>query len=206
MTFSASLSHSLLPFIPLSSFSPSLDPPTMPSTIPAPVQSGSTLVDEKCHVLLSSPTIEALPNSNTGSTVGGALGGVLFLLLLLSLVGVYYRRKQQTLRSSYYANLYLRCRYVQKPPMQHLLEPTKLQDRGRDKWGYTQAMREQSPKPSAESPVGTHSILVYGRPDVCTPDSPNLQGTCSPYMSDGCYDIVPDSDPQTAISEVGAIG
>ncbi|XP_076607415.1 nectin-3-like protein isoform X1 [Chaetodon auriga] len=128
------------------------DPPTMPSTITAPVLTGSessTLVDERGHVLLSSPTLEALPESNLGSIVGGAVGGALFLLLLLSVVGVCYLRKQQTLHGNYYTKQYLGPSDLQKAPTQHELHPTKAgssshhQDHDREEWGDRQLKHER---------------------------------------------------------------
>ncbi|XP_068187000.1 nectin-3-like protein isoform X2 [Antennarius striatus] len=120
------------------------DPPTMPSTITVPVLTGSpssTLVDETGPVLLSFPTLEALPESNLGAVVGGAVGGALFLLLLLSLVGVCYLRKQQTFHGNYYTKQYLGPSDLQKAPTQHELHPTKAgsssqhQDHDREEWG-----------------------------------------------------------------------
>ncbi|XP_042286958.1 nectin-3-like protein isoform X1 [Thunnus albacares] len=128
------------------------DPPTMPSTITAPVLTGSassTLVDDKRHVLLSSPTLEALPESNLGSIVGGAVGGALFLLLLLCLVGVCYLRKQQTFHGNYYTKQYLGPNDLQKAPAHHELHPTKgrgssyHQDHDREEWGDRELKQER---------------------------------------------------------------
>ncbi|XP_071775234.1 nectin-3-like protein [Centroberyx gerrardi] len=128
------------------------DPPAMPSTITAPVLTGaasSTLVDDKRHVLLSSPTLEALPESNLGSIVGGAVGGALFLLLLLCLVGVCYLRKQQTFHGNYYTKQYLGPTDLQKAPAQHELHPTKAgggpyhQDHDREEWGDRELKQER---------------------------------------------------------------
>ncbi|XP_034060116.1 nectin-3-like protein isoform X1 [Gymnodraco acuticeps] len=128
------------------------DPPTMPSTITAPVLTGSassTLVDDQGHVLLSSPTLEALPESNLGSIVGGAVGGALFLLLLLCLVGVCYLQKQQTFHGNYYTKQYLGPNDLQKAPTQHELHPPKAgssshrQDHDREEWGDRQLKQER---------------------------------------------------------------
>ncbi|KAM9846391.1 nectin-3-like protein [Aulostomus maculatus] len=164
------------------------DPP-MPSTITAPVLTGSasaTLVDDKHHVLLSSPTLEALPESYLGSIVGGAVGGALFLLLLLSLVGVCYLRKQQTFHGNYYTKQYLGHNDLQKASTQHELHPTKAgssthhQDYDREEWGdrelkhdrrlhcsyngeeypangYTRAMRESKHHNSPKNPHQEHT-------------------------------------------------
>ncbi|KAK5887914.1 hypothetical protein CesoFtcFv8_016470 [Champsocephalus esox] len=128
------------------------DPPTMPSTITAPVLTGSassTLVDDQGHVLFSSPTLEALPESNLGSIVGGAVGGALFLLLLLCLVGVCYLQKQQTFHGNYYTKQYLGPNDLQKAPTQHELHPPKAgssshrQDHDREEWGDRQLKQER---------------------------------------------------------------
>lgn len=109
----------------------------------------STFVDEKGHVLLSSPTLEALPESNLGSIVGGAVGGALFLLLLLALVGVCYLRKQQTFHGNYYTKQYLGPNDLQKAPTQHELHPTKAgsssyhRDHDREEWGDRQLKHER---------------------------------------------------------------
>lgn len=128
------------------------DPPTMPSTITAPVLTGSassTYVDEKGHVLLSSPTLEALPESNLGSIVGGAVGGALFLLLLLCLVGVCYLRKHQTFHGDYYTKQYLGNNDLQKAPTQHELHAAKAgssshkRDQDREEWGDRHLKQER---------------------------------------------------------------
>ncbi|XP_076024772.1 nectin-3-like protein [Genypterus blacodes] len=129
------------------------DPPTMPSTITAPVLTGaasSTLVNDKRHVLFSSPTLEALPDSNLGSIVGGAVGGALFLLLLLCLGGVFYLRKQQSFHGNYYTKPYLGPTDLQKAPTQHELHPTKAgssssyhQDHDREEWGDRELKHER---------------------------------------------------------------
>uniref|UniRef100_A0A3Q3EBM2 Nectin cell adhesion molecule 3b n=1 Tax=Labrus bergylta TaxID=56723 RepID=A0A3Q3EBM2_9LABR len=141
------------------------DPPTMPSTITAPVLTGSassTVVDEKGHVLLSSPTLEALPESNLGSIVGGAVGGALFLLLLLCLVGVFYLRKQQTFHGDYYTKQYLGNNDLQKRE------------------------RRLHNNYNGEDPRQARNTRY--------PRSPKPQGNGSPYMSDDCYDSGPEGD------------
>lgn len=152
LCFSISLPSSLFPPPLPPILLPSLDPPTMPSTITAPVLTGSassTLVDEKGHVLLSSPTLQAIPESNLGSIVGGAVGGALFLLLLLCLAGVFYLRKQQSLHVNYYTKQYLGTNDIQKAPTQHELHPTKSgssskrQDHDREEWGDRQLKQER---------------------------------------------------------------
>ncbi|PWA22727.1 hypothetical protein CCH79_00002058 [Gambusia affinis] len=128
------------------------DPPTMPSTITAPVLTGSsssTFMVDKGHVLLSSPTLEALPESNLGSIVGGAVGGALSLLLVLSLVGVCYLRNPQTFHGSYYAKQNHGTSDLQKAAGQHELRPTKAgggastRDHDREEWGDRELKQER---------------------------------------------------------------
>ncbi|KAF3841202.1 hypothetical protein F7725_007064 [Dissostichus mawsoni] len=163
------------------------DPPTMPSTITAPVLTGSassTLVDDQGHVLQSSPTLEALPESNLGSIVGGAVGGALFLLLLLCLVGVCYLQKQQTFHGNYYTKQYLGPNDLQKAPTQHELHPPKAgssshrQDHDREEWGDRQLKQERDRRhqgnreeaatrtSSRISTVNPLSSRVHSRPEV----------------------------------------
>uniref|UniRef100_A0A8C3AFH5 Nectin cell adhesion molecule 3 n=1 Tax=Cyclopterus lumpus TaxID=8103 RepID=A0A8C3AFH5_CYCLU len=188
------------------------DPPTMPSTITAPVLTGSasTLVDDKGHVLLSSPTREALPESNLGSIVGGAVGGALFLLLLLCLVGVCYLRKQQTFHGNYYTKQYLGPSDLQKAPTQHELHPTKAgssshhQDHDREEWGdqeypsngYTRAMRESSHHSNQQDHQREHTQYSSPRQARCAKNShsPKPQRNGPPYLSNDCYDSGPEGD------------
>ncbi|KAG7516335.1 nectin-3 isoform X1 [Solea senegalensis] len=203
------------------------DPPTMPSTITAPVLAGtasSTLVDDKGQVLLSFPTLEALPERNLGSIVGGAVGGALFLLLLLSLVGVYYLRKQQTFHGNYYTKQYLGPSDLQTAPTQHELRPTKAggssnhRDQDREEWGDCQLKHERDRhhhsnyngevyppngytramrESSQHSRQQNHQIehSQYSSPRKAKyPHSPKLEGNGSPYLSDDCYDSGPDGE------------
>uniref|UniRef100_A0A8C7WY76 Nectin cell adhesion molecule 3 n=1 Tax=Oryzias sinensis TaxID=183150 RepID=A0A8C7WY76_9TELE len=202
------------------------DPPTMPSTITAPVLTGyssSTFVVDKGHVLLSSPTLEALPESNLGSIVGGAVGGALFLLLLLCLVGVCYLRKHQSFHGNYYTKQHAGNSDLQKAPAQHELRPTSSckQDQDREEWGdrklnhdrdrrlhssyngeeypvngYTRAMREsshQSPQQNYH-----HEHAQYPSPQhprsARYPQSPKPLGNGSAYLSDHCRDRVAEGD------------
>ncbi|XP_057676827.1 nectin-3-like protein isoform X1 [Corythoichthys intestinalis] len=160
------------------------DPPTMPSTITAPVLSGSsssTLVDDKLHVRLSSPTLQALPDSNLGTVVGGAVGGALFLLLLLCLAGVCYLRKQQSFHGDYCAKAYPGPSDLQKAPGEarepHAVKAgvgsgsQRRKDHDREEWGghelerhrgydgdeypsngYTRAMREGGHHSNRQNP------------------------------------------------------
>ncbi|MED6264715.1 hypothetical protein CHARACLAT_017576 [Characodon lateralis] len=203
------------------------DPPTMPSTITAPVltsSSSSTFVVDKGHVLLSSPTLEALPESNLGSIVGGAVGGALSLLLVLSLVGVCYLRKPQTFHGSYYTKQNHGPADLQRAPGQHELRPTKAsnsaynRDHDREEWGdrelkhehrhneyngekypingYTRAMRESGRLNHQQTHHQENVQFSSPQRARCTryPHPSKPQGNGYPYLSDDRYDNGADGD------------
>ncbi|XP_061818150.1 nectin-3-like protein isoform X1 [Nerophis lumbriciformis] len=190
------------------------DPPTMPSIITAPVLSGSssTLVDNKLRTNLSSPTLEALPEGNLGTVVGGAVGGALFLLLLLFLVGVCYLRKQQTFHGDYYAKQCPGPSDLQKAPSkQHELNATKAgsgahhhQDQDQEEWGgrelkhhsgdeypsngYTRAMREGGHHSNQQNPQQGHTQYCSPQQQPRRPrytHSPKPIRNGSPYLPNG---------------------
>ncbi|XP_015235154.1 PREDICTED: nectin-3-like protein isoform X1 [Cyprinodon variegatus] len=199
------------------------DPPTMPSTITAPVLTGSsssTFVVDKGHVLRSSPTLEALPESNLGSIVGGAVGGALSLLLVLSLVAVCYLQKPQSFHGSYSAKQNHGPADLQKASEKHELRPTKAggggscsRDHDREEWGdkhrynefngekypvngYTRAMRESGRLNHQQTPRQENAKV--SSPQRARgpryPHPPKLQGNGSPYLSDDCYDCGAEGD------------
>lgn len=195
----------------------------MPSTITTPVLTGSsTFVVEKGHVLLSFPTLEALPASNIGTIVGGAVGGALFLLLVLTLVGVFYLRKQQSFHGSYYAKHNLGPIELQKAPPQRELRPAKAggssrsQDHDREEWGdrelnrdrrhysnyngeqypingYTRAMRE-SGRLNHQQTENTQVSSPQRAREARYAHSPKPQRNGAPYLSDDCYDSGTEGD------------
>ena len=199
---------------------PPLDPPTMPSTITAPVLASSTLVDDRGGVLLGSPPLEALPESNLNSVVGGAVGGTLFLLLLLSLVGVYFLRKRQTFHENYQTQ-YLAHNHIQNAPTHHELRPAKAgsssfrRDHDWEEWGDRQLKRERDhcDYNGEECPPNGFTRALRESSHLCNQQNhqreqaqysippqarllhpPKPQGNCSPCQSDDCYDSGTDAD------------
>ncbi|XP_030638847.1 nectin-3-like protein [Chanos chanos] len=144
------------------------DPPstTMLSTTRAPMlKAGISAVapGEKHLVLLNSPTLAPLPEGSLGTVVGGAVGGALFLMLLLVLGGIYFQRQRRTFRGDYYTKQYLGPSDMQKPPQHYGGGPqrsssnTKFKssqgngticvDKDREEWGDF----EQDHSPSGRS-------------------------------------------------------
>ncbi|TRY97919.1 hypothetical protein DNTS_034143 [Danionella cerebrum] len=143
------------------------DPPsttTMPPTTPVRLLTAdisATAHGNKQRALITSPTLAPLHEGSLGTIVGGAVGGALFLLLLLILAGVYYQRQRLTFRGDYYTKQYHGPSDMQKPPQTHELQQvyskgspeTKLKvnqengkiypDKDREEWGDIN--RERSP-------------------------------------------------------------
>ncbi|CDQ92968.1 unnamed protein product, partial [Oncorhynchus mykiss] len=175
------------------------DPPTtsMPSTTPAPVLTGSasssTSVGDKQRVLFTSPTLAALPPANQlGTIVGGAVGGALFLLLLLVLGGVCYLRQRQTFRGDYYTKQYLGPSDMQKAPPQHELHPSKPANN----WGDRERNHERDRErlhlhPTSTTIMNSHNHREPER-QYTAPPHPLSNG--SPYLSDDCYDSGAEGD------------
>ncbi|KAL0973179.1 hypothetical protein UPYG_G00199970 [Umbra pygmaea] len=76
----------------------------------------------------TTPTLASLPDSSVGTIAGGAVGGILFLLLLLILGGVCFMRQRRTFRGDYYTKQYLGPTDMQKESQLDVLQPRELQD------------------------------------------------------------------------------
>ncbi|CAL8374238.1 unnamed protein product [Gadus morhua 'NCC'] len=107
-----------------------------PSTTAAPTTAaslhrdapGNSTAAGKRRTQLTSPTLASLPDSSLGTIVGGAVGGVLFLALLLVLAAVCCMRKRRTFRGDYYTKQYLGPSDMQKEAQLDVLQPHELQE------------------------------------------------------------------------------
>ncbi|XP_018614346.2 nectin-3-like protein isoform X2 [Scleropages formosus] len=108
-------------------------PPTTAttSTTPALILPGndfSNTAPANRRFQVSSPTLGSLPDSSLGAIVGGAVGGILLLVLILVLGGVCYMRQRRTFRGDYYTKQYLGPADMQKEPQLDMLQPHELQE------------------------------------------------------------------------------
>ncbi|KAG7471260.1 hypothetical protein MATL_G00122580 [Megalops atlanticus] len=186
--------------------------------------SSSTTPPNKRRAQFSSPTLASLPEGTLGTIVGGAVGGVLFLVLLLVLGGVCYMRQRRTFRGDYYTKQYLGPSDMQKESQLDVLQPHELQEVYGDGKGSQQDLK---PKPAGDGiypdyppdrkdreewgDTVANSTRRVPREDGYFPDrhSPSPRGVHqrgppvhtptavnngSPYLPEDCYDNGTDSD------------
>ncbi|RVE65050.1 hypothetical protein OJAV_G00131830 [Oryzias javanicus] len=123
-------------------------PPTTaaPSTTASPRRDTSrtdTAVDKR-RAPFTSPTLASIHENSLGTIVGGAVGGVLFLVLLLILGGACFMRQRRTFRGDYYTKQYLGPSDMQKESQLDVLQPHELQEVYGDK--TSKGSQELKPK------------------------------------------------------------
>ncbi|KAJ8392114.1 hypothetical protein AAFF_G00079200 [Aldrovandia affinis] len=106
---------------------------TLPTTSrPPPADSSTGALPNRRRPELGSPTLASLTDGGLGTVVGGAVGGVLFLVLLLVLGGACYMQQRRTFRGDYYTKQYLGPADMQKESQLDVLQPHELQVYGDD--------------------------------------------------------------------------
>uniref|UniRef100_A0A8C6T141 Nectin cell adhesion molecule 3 n=1 Tax=Neogobius melanostomus TaxID=47308 RepID=A0A8C6T141_9GOBI len=95
---------------------------------PSRLTPGAGTAADQQRAQFSSPTLGTVPDSALGTIVGGAVGGVLFLVLLLILGVACYMRKRRTFRGDYYTKQYLGPSDMQKEAQLDVLQPHELQE------------------------------------------------------------------------------
>ncbi|XP_034024246.1 nectin-3-like protein isoform X2 [Thalassophryne amazonica] len=197
-------------------------PPTTaaPSTTASILHNTAGTTAGRRKALFTSPTLASLPDSSLGTIVGGAVGGVLFLLLLLILGGVCFMRQRRTFRGDYYTKQYLGPSDMQKESQLDVLQPHELQEVYGDK--TSKGSQELKPKLGGDIIYPDYNTEHKDRDDWANrgdvhmgltegnyyPDHYNTQNMhpCgppvhspvvnngSPYLPEDCYDNGTDSD------------
>ncbi|XP_064158897.1 nectin-3-like protein isoform X1 [Anguilla rostrata] len=194
---------------------------TLPTTAaPAPDDpSTGPLPNKRGPKSAASPTLASLTDGSLGTVVGGAVGGVLFLVLLLVLGGACYMRQRRTFRGDYYTKQYLGPTDMQKESQLDVLQPHELQEVYGDGSGKG-SQQDLKPKPGAGDDViypdypadhkdreewgdnaknGRRAQREEDRfPDHHSPNNVHPRGPAlnngSPYLPEDCYDNGTDSD------------
>ncbi|XP_073522773.1 nectin-3 isoform X2 [Phyllobates terribilis] len=98
-------------------------PPTAPQTHSA-YDAELTTNSRKFHIPAS--TMATLQDGNFGTIIGSVVGGCLFLILLIVLIGVIYHRRKQTFRGDYFTKSYIPPSDMQKESQIDVLQPEDL--------------------------------------------------------------------------------
>ncbi|XP_059370701.1 nectin-3-like protein isoform X1 [Carassius carassius] len=164
------------------------------------------------HAHFTSPTQASPPDSGLGTIVGGAVGGILILVLLMALAGAFYMRQRRTFRGDYYTKQYIGPSDMQKESQLDVIQPHELQDIYGDDSGN--GSQDLKPKPEGDiiypdypsdhkdmegwgdnlslQREGTYYSDHHNHHNV-NPSGPPLHNG-SPYLQDECYDNGTDSD------------
>ncbi|XP_061073311.1 nectin-3-like protein [Conger conger] len=195
---------------------------TLPTTaVPVPGHPSTGALPHKPSPKSGSPTLASLTDSSLGTIVGGAVGGVLFLVLLLVLGGVCYMRQRRTFRGDYYTKQYLGPSDMQKESQLDVLQPHELQEvygegsgkgsqqdlkpkpgdviypdypadhKDREEWGDNVKNNRRAQREEDYYP--DHHSPNNIHPRGPTVHSPTLTNG-SPYLPEDCYDNGTDSD------------
>ncbi|XP_077063555.1 nectin-3-like protein [Siphateles boraxobius] len=189
-------------------------PPTTTTTT-KPILPGTSLtitasINQRAH--FTSPTQASPPDSSLGTIVGGAVGGILILVLLMVLAGAFYMRQRRTFRGDYYTKQYIGPSDMQKESQLDVLQPHELHDVYGDDSGN--GSQDLKPKPEGDIIYPDYpndhkemeawsDNLSLKREDTyysdhhnhhnVNPSGPPLHNG-SPYLQDECYDNGTDSD------------
>ncbi|KAM4589777.1 nectin-3-like protein [Fundulus diaphanus] len=158
-------------------------PPTTaaPSTTASPVRhaSGTGTDVDRHRALFTSPTLASIHDGSLGTIIGGAVGGVLFLILLLILGGACFMRQRRTFRGDYYTKQYLGPADMQKESQIDVLQPHELQE----VYGDNMSKGSQELKPK----LGGDIIYPDYTPERKDRDDWNDRGDAHRGMKEGNY-------------------
>uniref|UniRef100_A0A671SKP9 Nectin cell adhesion molecule 3 n=1 Tax=Sinocyclocheilus anshuiensis TaxID=1608454 RepID=A0A671SKP9_9TELE len=148
------------------------------------------------HAHFTGPTQASPPDSGLGTIVGGAVGGILILVLLMVLVGAFYMRQRRTFRGDYYTKQYIGPSDMQKESQMDVLQPHELQD----VYGDDSGNGSQDLKPKPEGDIIYPDYPIDHKDMEGWEDNLSLQRESTYYSdhhnhhNDKCYDHGTDSD------------
>lgn len=203
-----------MPYFSLSEPPPTTAAPTTTTTtksiLPDTSLTITAPINQRAH--FTSPTQASPPDGSLGTIVGGAVGGILILVLLMALAGAFYMRRRRTFRGDYYTKQYIGPSDMQKESQLDVLQPHELHD----VYGNDSGNGSQDLKPKPEGDIiypdypndhkdmeawsdnlslkreNTYYSDHHNHHNV-NPSGPPLHNG-SPYLQDECYDNGTDSD------------
>ncbi|XP_062872570.1 nectin-3-like protein [Trichomycterus rosablanca] len=154
-------------------------PPTTPFAITtnAALPSSSSTSSSQLRARLSSPTLTSLPDGTVGTVVGGAVGGILILVLLLALAALCYLRQRRTFRGDYYTKQYMVPSDMQRDS--HELHNAFEDD-------SATSSQDLKPKPEADGDVSYHSYTKNEEWGSYYPENKKIN-TIAPLNDGGPY-------------------
>ncbi|XP_016534769.1 nectin-3-like protein [Poecilia formosa] len=153
----------------------------MAFTTASPIRyaSGTGTDVDRRRALFTSPTLASVHDSSLGTIIGGAVGGILFLVLLLILGGACFMRQRRTFRGDYYTKQYLGPSDMQKESQLDVLQPHELQEVYGDK--TSKGSQELKPK------LGGDIIYPDYTQERKDRDDWNDRGDCPRVTKEGNY-------------------
>nr|XP_057936776.1 nectin-3-like protein [Doryrhamphus excisus] len=186
---------------------PSTTASTSTTTSPHHTSGPGTAADQQ-RSPFTSPTLASLQDSTLGTIIGGAVGGLLFLVLVLILAGVCFMRQRRTFRGDYYTKQYLGPSDMQKESQLDVLQPHELQEVYGDK--TSKGSQDLKPKLGGDIIYPDYVLQSKDRNDWADregdyypdhyhgqnmhPCGPPVTNNGSPYIPEDCYNNCTDSD------------
>ncbi|XP_029433967.1 nectin-3 isoform X1 [Rhinatrema bivittatum] len=138
-------------------------PPTVPEPHPTAGITGLATAFKKVHVPAS--TLATVRDDYLGTIIGSAVGGALFMILLIILAGIICYRRRRTFRGDYFTKNYIPPSDMQKESQIDVLQPDDLDP-------YPDSVKKETKYP-VNNVIGYREYIGDEKPDWNNVDSYN---------------------------------